>query len=78
MSFNINKFVKGSNEYTDHDLNQEMVIVTETIDETKKKKSKKKNEGDVVPGTAPIIAATSMSYIQENIPYAGAYADILC
>jgi hypothetical protein len=74
MSFNINKFVKGSNEYTDHDLNQE-VVVTETIDETKQKKSKKKNEVAVVPGTAPIVAATSMSYIQENIPYAGAYAD---
>lgn len=73
-SFNINKFVKGSEEYSDHDLKQEMVVVTETIDETKKKKTKKK---EVVPSSSstPVIASTSMSYIQENIPYASAYAD---
>lgn len=75
MSFNINKFVKGSEDYTDHDLKQEMTVVTETIDETKKKRSKK-NEVAPIPNTAtPIVASTSMSYIQENIPYASAYAD---
>ena len=74
MSFNINKFVKGSEEYNEHDLKQDIVPVTETIDESKKKK-RKKNE--VVPVTpAPIAtASTSMSYIQENIPYASAYTD---
>ena len=41
MSFNINKFVKGSDDYTDHDLKQEMAVVTETIDETKKKRSRR-------------------------------------
>ena len=74
MSFNINKFVKGSEEYSDHELKQEMVAVTETIDETKKKKSKKK-EVAVTTSNVPVIASTSMSYIQENIPYASAYAD---
>lgn len=74
MSFNINKFVKGSDEYSDHDLKQDVVVVTETIDEPKKKKSRKK-EVAVVPNTTPIIASTSMSYIQENIPYASAYSD---
>lgn len=75
MSFNINKFVKGSDDYTDHDLKQEMVVVTETIDETKKKKSKK-NEVTVTANPIPqVVASTSMSYIQENIPYANAYAD---
>lgn len=76
MSFNINKFVKGSDDYSDHDLKQEMVVVTETIDESKKKRSKKKETGSI-PNTSalPVVASTSMSYIQENIPYASAYAD---
>ena len=64
-SFNINKFVKGSEEYTDHDLKQEMVVVSETIDETMKKKSKKK-EVTAVSNPVPVAASTSMSYIQEN------------
>lgn len=75
MSFNINKFVKGSDDYIDHDLHQEITVVTETIDETKKKKRNKKKDIAVVPNNAPIVASTSMSYIQENIPYASAYAD---
>lgn len=74
MSFNINKFVKGSEEYSDHDLRQEMVVVSDTNDKPKKKKSKK-NEVAVVTNNTPAIASTSMSYIQENIPYASAYAD---
>lgn len=74
-SFNINKFVKGSEDYSDHELKQEMVAVTETIDETKKKRNTKKNEVAVIPTNNVPVASTSMSYIQENIPYAGAYAD---
>ena len=75
MSFNINKFVKGSDDYSDHDLQKETAVV-ETIDETKKKRTKKKEVTTVAPSTTTIpIAATSMSYIQENIPYASAYND---
>lgn len=75
MAFNINKFVKGSDDFHDHALEQEMVVVTETIDETKKKKSKK-NEVAPIQSTPNIpVPATSMSYIQENIPYASAYAE---
>ena len=74
MSFNINKFVKGSEEYSDHELKQEMVVV-ETIDETKKKRTKKKENTAVVAAQPQPMASTSMSYIQENIPYASAYAD---
>lgn len=74
MAFNINKFVKGSDDYSDHDLHQETSIVVETIDETKKKKTKKKEVATVTNNTIP-LASTSMSYIQENIPYASAYAD---
>ena len=40
MSFNINKFVKDSNDYSDHKLDKSATIVVETIDETKTKKSK--------------------------------------
>lgn len=74
MSFNINKFVKGSDDYSDHDLKQEIIVDPEPINQTKKKKNTKK-EVAVVPNTVPAVAATSMSYIQENIPYASAYAD---
>jgi hypothetical protein len=72
MSFNINKFVKGSEEFTDHQL--EPVVVVETIDNAKKKKTKK-NEITTTQPTAIAVPSTSMSYIQENIPYASAYAE---
>lgn len=74
MSFNINKFVKGSEEYSEHDL-KEVSPVTETVDVSKKKRSSKKKEEIINPNNATIVPATSMSYIQENIPYASAYAD---
>lgn len=74
MSFNINKFIKDSNECSDHTLKQETTAVVKTVDETKKK-TKKKSETPAVQASTPVVAATSMSYIQENIPYASAYAD---
>lgn len=75
ISFNINKFIKGSDDCTDHSLEQNMVVVKETVDtNTKKKREKKSTEIMSVQNTAP-VASTSMSYIQENIPYAGAYAE---
>jgi hypothetical protein len=76
MAFNINKFTKDSTEYKDHSLvEQPMVtVVKETVDEPKKKR-RKKNEV-ATQASAPIpIPTTSMSYIQENIPYASAYAE---
>ena len=73
MSFNINKFVKGSEEYTEHQLDP--VIVVETIDNSKKKKATKKNEMTTTQQSVVPMASTSMSYIQENIPYASAYAE---
>ena len=75
ISFNINKFIKGSDDCTDHSLEQNMVVVKETVDtNTKKKREKKSTEIMPVQSTTP-VASTSMSYIQENIPYAGAYAE---
>lgn len=73
MSFNINKFVKGSEEFTDHQL--EPVVVVETIDNSKKKKAKKNELTTTQPTTVATVPSTSMSYIQENIPYASAYAE---
>ena len=75
--FNINKFVKGSSDYSDHELRQEIVPVTETIDETKKKRSSRKKDESVAttsPATIP-IPVSSMSYVQENIPYNSAFID---
>lgn len=75
ISFNINKFIKGSDDCTDHSLEQNMVVVKETVDtNTKKKREKKSTEIVPAQNTMP-VASTSMSYIQENIPYAGAYAE---
>ena len=76
MAFNVNKFIKGSKEYTDHNLHQEMAIIVEPNDETKKRGRKKETKS--APANVvqpPIIPSTSMSYIQENIPYASAYID---
>ena len=74
MSFNINKFVKDSNDYSGHKLEQNATVVVETIDESKNKKSKKNEVATTKPNTIA-VPSTSMSYIQENIPYAGAYAE---
>lgn len=76
VSFNINKFIKSSEDCTDHSLDQNMVVVKETIDNNTAKKKREKKSTDIVPAqTAMPVASTSMSYIQENIPYAGAYAE---
>lgn len=74
MSFNINKFVKDSNDYSGYKLDNNATVVVETIDETKNKKSKK-NEVVTAQQDPVIIPSTSMSFIKENIPYASAYAE---
>lgn len=73
MAFNINNFVKNSKDFKDPTLESNMVVVQETIDTTKSRK-RKKNEIAPVQA-APPVPATSMSYVQENIPYASAYAE---
>ena len=76
--FNINKFIKGSSEY------QELTIPTGDVQisttEKKTRKSRKKEDVSsstptVVTHAQPAVAQTSMSYLQENIPYASAYTD---
>ncbi len=77
VAFNIKSFINGSDECKDHTIrgNQIVVAVTEQIPATSQKKSTKKETTAVVPATAQVIPQTSMSYIQENIPYATAYQE---
>ncbi len=76
IGFNVNNFTAGSDEYKNHELKQEIVNVPSTTESAPKKKKAKRAEvavqGESIP--AP-MAATSMSYIQQNIPYASAYED---
>lgn len=72
IGINVNKFSVGSDEYKDHDLKQEIVPVSPAEVIVKKKKAKKATTTTTEVAPAP-IPATSMSYIQQNIPYASAY-----
>jgi len=75
LGFNINSFIKGSPE-------EKMVNVysdntPDIIDEEPKKKTRKKQAESPPAVAAPAfpVPQTSMSYIQENIPYATAYQE---
>lgn len=72
--FNVSSFVKGSDDFMDPSIKQEIVV--ETVHAPKKRSSGKKNEIKVVQ-TEPttIVPQNSMSYIQENIPYTNAYLE---
>lgn len=78
LGFNINKFVKGRKEETSHSINVPNEIV-ESTNETKKRAKRKKEDSNnssiVQINPTSIIPQSSMSYIQENIPYANAYND---
>lgn len=75
--FNINSFIKGSKE------NKDLYLINNRssleLDEDKPKRGRKKKEdNNIVPvenAIPAVIPQTSMSYIQENIPYATAYQE---
>ena len=67
MGFNINSFVKGSEQDKDLTVKSE-IIPTES---TAVRKNRKKSERVEVIQSP--VAQSSMSYIQENIPYQMAY-----
>jgi len=67
VGFNIGSFVKGSSDNKDLTVKSE---ITDVVVETPKKSRKKNTEVEVVQ---PAVPQTSMSYIQENIPYQMAY-----
>ena len=70
-SFNVLSFVEGSEENKNLSLQQhELVPVEATIPAPKRSSKKKKDDVEVIPTPIP---QTSMSYIQDNIPYQMAY-----
>jgi hypothetical protein len=74
VGFNVKSFVTGSEECKDHTINgTNMVVVSEQL--PAEKKTRKKKETTVVANPATAVPQTSMSYIQDNIPYATAYQE---
>lgn len=71
--FDINAFIKGSPEEKDHSITNEIVPVDNTV--KKPAKRKKKEEVESTASVTTIVPETSMSYIQQNIPYATAYQE---
>lgn len=72
VSFNIKSFIKGSDEYKEKDI-VVPVDVVETAPSTKKTRKKKEETNIIKATTAPLVPQSSMTYIQENIPYDVAY-----
>lgn len=77
LGFDINKFIKGGNKENKHVIN----LSDDSIEEsntTKKRGRKKKEDSEntnIIQVNNTIVPQSSMSYIQENIPYANAYTD---
>ena len=76
VTFNVSSFIKGNEGAKDHTIIQELpatsgadrVVKAKTVKE--KKKSSSEDTEVVIPQ-----ATTSMSYIQDNIPYANSYTE---
>ena len=79
MEFNIKSFIKGTEEEKNHTLNlpsSEQESENNTTTTTSKRGRKKKEETTTNQQQLAIpIPSNSMSYVQENIPYASAYID---
>lgn len=79
MEFNIRSFIKGTEEEKNHTLNlssSEQESENNTTTTTSKRGRKKKEETTTNQQQLAIpIPSSSMSYVQENIPYASAYID---
>jgi hypothetical protein len=74
VGFNINSFVKGSPEEKSHTVTQ--VVDAEVVEPTKRGRRKKKDDTAIaVASPNSIVPESSMSYVQQNIPYAVAYQD---
>lgn len=79
MEFNIKSFIKGTEEEKNHTLNlpsSEQELENNTTTTTSKRGRKKKEETTAKQQQLAIpMPSNSMSYVQENIPYASAYID---
>jgi len=70
--FNVNSFVEGSPEEKDTSMAIVPELVTEPAIKPKRVRKSKFEEG---PPSTELVANSSMSYIQQNIPYQNAYSD---
>jgi len=80
MEFNIRSFIKGTEEEKNHTLqlssSEQQESENNTTTTTSKRGRKKKEETTTNQQQLAIpIPSNSMSYVQENIPYASAYVD---
>lgn len=80
MEFNIRSFIKGTEEEKNHTLqlssSEQQESENNTTTTTSKRGRKKKEETTTNQQQLAIpIPSSSMSYVQENIPYASAYVD---
>ena len=75
VGFNINSFVKGSPEEKEHIVDQVVDVVP--VESVKKGGRRKKKDDAIAPAGNPnmIVPESSMSYVQQNIPYAVAYQE---
>ena len=67
--FNVNSFVEGDPE----EKNTSMEIIPEIVVEPVKAKRGRKSKFEEGPPENNLVASSSMSYIQQNIPYQNAY-----
>ena len=70
--FNVNSFVEGNPEEKDTSMVIVPELVTESVNKPKRSRKSKFEEG---PPATELVANSSMSYIQQNIPYQNAYND---
>lgn len=77
--FNINRFIKGNEECQELVIPNGNIPTQTTEKKTRKPRKKEETVTTTTPAVAtpiqPVVAQTSMSYLQENIPYASAYTD---
>lgn len=69
--FNVNHFVKDSDVEKPH----EIIDVSTAENKPSRGRPKKKTENNAIAVQAPAVPETSMSYLQQNIPYATAYQE---
>ena len=69
--FNVNHFVKDSDVEKPH----EIIDVSTAENKPSRGRPKKKTENNTITVQAPAVPETSMSYLQQNIPYATAYQE---
>lgn len=76
VGFNVNSFIEGSDEYKEHSVEDDR---SKDSSSTKKRSSTRKKNTEMVPAeTAPTpapVPVSSMSYIQDKIPYQVAYQE---